>query len=172
MQWPCHSEIFVNWLFQSGTWRFGTTDTEILVTWSNSYPRICFIKMLRGCSISEAVSRRLPTAVARFDPRSGHTRFVVDKVAMGQVSSKYFSFPCQFSFHIHPHHHLSSGAGTIGQIVANVPSGLSLTPSQKIKKKMLQKPGYNYEVDHYLSPSWEAAYCAATQELPSILWKP
>jgi hypothetical protein len=25
--------------------------------------------------------------------------FVVDKVAPGQVSSEYFGFPCQFSFH-------------------------------------------------------------------------
>jgi hypothetical protein len=43
--------------------------------------------------------------------------FVVDKVALGQVFSKYFSFPCQSSFHqfLHNHHHLSSGAGTIGQ---------------------------------------------------------
>jgi hypothetical protein len=28
-----------------------------------------------------------------------HVGFVVDSVAPGQVSSKYFSFPCQFSFH-------------------------------------------------------------------------
>jgi hypothetical protein len=25
--------------------------------------------------------------------------FVVDKVALGQVFSEYFSFPCQFLFH-------------------------------------------------------------------------
>jgi hypothetical protein len=25
--------------------------------------------------------------------------FVIDKVALGQVFSEYFSFPCQFSFH-------------------------------------------------------------------------
>jgi hypothetical protein len=65
--------------------------------------------------------------------------FVVDKVALGQVFSMYFGFPCQFSFHrlfhIHHHHHLSSGAGTIGQIVAAVPSGFSLTPPQETKKK-------------------------------------
>jgi hypothetical protein len=53
----------------------------------------------------------------------------------------YFSFSCQFSFHrlLHTHHHLSSGAGTIGQIVADVPSGLSLTQSLKIK---LNKKSY------------------------------
>jgi hypothetical protein len=43
--------------------------------------------------------------------------FVVEKVALGQVFSEYFSFPCQSSFHqlLHNHHHQSSGAGAIGQ---------------------------------------------------------
>jgi hypothetical protein len=57
--------------------------------------------------------------------------FVVDKVALEQVFSEYFGFPCQFSFHQLLHtHHLLSGAGTIVQLVADVPSGLSLTPPQ------------------------------------------
>jgi hypothetical protein len=34
-----------------------------------------------------------------FEPESGHVRFMVDKVALGQVSSQYFRFPCQFSLH-------------------------------------------------------------------------
>jgi hypothetical protein len=64
--------------------------------------------------------------------------FVVDKVALGRVFSEYFGFPCQFSFHLLVHtHHLTSGAGTIGQIVADVPSGLSLTQHQEIKKKIM-----------------------------------
>jgi hypothetical protein len=52
-----------------------------------------------------------------FEPGSGHVGFGVDKVALGQVFSEYFGFPCQSSFHqfLHNHHHLSSGAGTIGQ---------------------------------------------------------
>jgi hypothetical protein len=50
-------------------------------------------------------------------PGSGQVGFVVDKVALGRVSSKYFGFPCQSSFPqlLHNHPHLSSGAGTIGQ---------------------------------------------------------
>jgi hypothetical protein len=71
----------------------------------------------------------------RFDPRTGHVGFVVDKVEMEQVFSKYFSFLFQLSFHQMLHTHLSSGAGTIGQLVANIPSGLILTPPQEIKKK-------------------------------------
>jgi hypothetical protein len=65
--------------------------------------------------------------VSGFDSRSGHARFVVDKVALGHVFSEYFSFPCQFSYHEIVHTHLSSGTGTIGQLVAEVPSGISLT---------------------------------------------
>jgi hypothetical protein len=52
-----------------------------------------------------------------FKPGSSHLGFIVDKVALGQVFSEYFGFPCQFSFHqfLHIHSHISSGTGTIGQ---------------------------------------------------------
>jgi hypothetical protein len=64
--------------------------------------------------------------------------FVVDKVVLGQVFSEYFGFPCQFSFHrVLYTHHLSSVAGAIFQLVADVPSGLSLTPSQETYKKVI-----------------------------------
>jgi hypothetical protein len=64
--------------------------------------------------------------------------FVVDKVALGQVFSEYFGFPCQFSFHrlLHTHRHLSSGAGTIGQILADVPSD-SVSPQETKKKSIM-----------------------------------
>jgi hypothetical protein len=62
--------------------------------------------------------------------------FLVDKVELGQVFSEYFGFHCQFSFHQMLHTHLSSGAGAIGQLVPDVPSGLivSLTPLHERKK--------------------------------------
>jgi hypothetical protein len=49
-------------------------------------------------NIAQAVSRWLHTAAAR-------VRVVVDKVALGQVFSEYFGFPCQSSFHqlLHTH---------------------------------------------------------------------
>jgi hypothetical protein len=55
--------------------------------------------------------------------------FVVDKVALGQVFSEYFGFPCKSSFHqlLHNHPHLSSGADTIGQKCPQY-KGLSPTP--------------------------------------------
>jgi hypothetical protein len=67
--------------------------------------------------------------------------FVMDKAAPGQVVSEYFGFPCKFSFHRLLHtQYLLSGAGTIDQTVADVPSGLSLTPTRETKKqKFLRK---------------------------------
>jgi hypothetical protein len=46
--------------------------------------------------------------------------FVVDRVTLEQVISDYFGFRCQ-SFHrlLHTHHHPSSGAGKMCQIVAD-----------------------------------------------------
>jgi hypothetical protein len=76
-------------------------------------------------------SSGFPPRQPKFEPGSGHVGFVVEKVTLGQVFSEYFSFPCQFAFLRLLHnnnHHLSPGASTIGQIVADVPSGHSLTP--------------------------------------------
>jgi hypothetical protein len=58
-------------------------------------------------AIAQGVSRWLPTAVARVRARSGHVGFVVGKVALAQVFSEYFGFPCQPSFHrfLHSHNH-------------------------------------------------------------------
>jgi hypothetical protein len=41
-----------------------------------------------------------------FDPRSSKVGFVVEKVALGQVTSEYFGLSCRFSFHqmLHTHH--------------------------------------------------------------------
>jgi hypothetical protein len=69
-----------------------------------------------------------------FEPRSGHEVFVVDEVALAQVSSESFGFPCQFSFQRLLHTHVSSGAGIIGQLMADVPSGLSLTQPKKLQE--------------------------------------
>jgi hypothetical protein len=61
-------------------------------------------KFKRGRAVAQAVSRWLPTAAARVRVRAEYVWFVVDKAALGQVFSEYFSFPCQ-SFHQFLHHH-------------------------------------------------------------------
>jgi hypothetical protein len=79
------------------------------------------LSLKSSCIPCQAVNRRFFT-----EPRSRLVTFLMDKVSLGQVFSEHFGFLCQFSFHRLLHTHLSSGAGTIGQLVADVPSGLSL----------------------------------------------
>jgi hypothetical protein len=50
----------------------------------------------------------------------GHMKFVVEKLALRYIFSEYFGFPCQFSFY--------QMLRAAGQLVANVPSGLCITP--------------------------------------------
>jgi hypothetical protein len=50
--------------------------------------------------------------------------------------SEYFGFPCQLLLHRLLHaHHISSGAGAIGQLVADVPSGLKSHPTPRGGKR-------------------------------------
>jgi hypothetical protein len=86
--------------------------------------------MFEGHAVTQAVSLRLPTAAAR--ARATYCGICAERSGIGQVFSEYFDFPCQSLFHqmLHNHRHLLSGAGTIGQIVAAVPSGLNLTPTR------------------------------------------
>jgi hypothetical protein len=58
---------------------------------------------------------------------SNHVAFVVNKAMLWQIFPECFGFLYQFSFHRLLHNHpLSSGAGTMVQLVVDVPSGLSL----------------------------------------------
>jgi hypothetical protein len=68
-----------------------------------------------------------------FDPGPGHGGFVMDNMALGQAPLEYLGFPCQFSFHQILHTHLPSATGTTGEIVADIPNGLTLTPPHEIK---------------------------------------
>jgi hypothetical protein len=53
--------------------------------------------------------------------------FVVNEAALGKVFSEYFGILCHsFDPLPHTHHRPSSGAATISQIVADIPSGLIL----------------------------------------------
>jgi hypothetical protein len=69
---------------------------------------LCYIKHVPGPAIVQAVSRWLPTVAAWVCIRAEHLGCVVGKAALGQVISKYFSFPCQ-SFHQFLHHHNRPG---------------------------------------------------------------
>jgi hypothetical protein len=62
-----------------------------------------------GRAIAQAISRWLPTAAARVRAQVWQVGFVVDKVALGQIFSECFGFPCQSSFHQILHHHNHPG---------------------------------------------------------------
>jgi hypothetical protein len=61
--------------------------------------------MIESRAIAQAVSRWFPTSAAWVPDWAEHVGFVVDKVALGQVFSEYFGFPCQPLFHQMLHHH-------------------------------------------------------------------
>jgi hypothetical protein len=89
------------------------------------------------------ISRRLvsgfPWRWPGFRPMSNFMGFVVNNVALGQIFSEYLAISSQSSFHRLLHAHLSSGAGTVGQLVADVPSGLSLVPLHEVKKIIIYR---------------------------------
>jgi hypothetical protein len=86
--------------------------------------------------------------------------FVVDKATLVQVFPAYLGFSCK-SFHqlLYTHYHPSSGAGEIGQIVADIHSGLSHIPSQEPKKN--KDPG--------ATKYWESDACQMIDKLS--LWR-
>jgi hypothetical protein len=60
-----------------------------------------------GRAIAQAVSCRFPTAVARVQTRVWSCAILWwTKVAVGQVFSENFGFPCQSTFHLLLHNHL------------------------------------------------------------------
>jgi hypothetical protein len=73
-------------------WRWGQKNTLKKKAAGSSETPTTIIKTIRymaeGRAIAQAVSRWLPTAVARV-----HMGFVVDKVALGEVFSDYLGFP-------------------------------------------------------------------------------
>jgi hypothetical protein len=96
-----------------------------------------------------------------FNPKKIYMRFSV-KLALQQVF-EFFSFLCQFSSqHLLHFSRISSAAGSLGHLRQNYKETIS---HFTIKNKKSSSP-------MKLSTSWEAASCAAAQELPSILWNP
>jgi hypothetical protein len=82
-----------------------------------------------GHAIAQVVSHWISTVTDQVREHVRLCGFVVDKAALGQVSSEYFSFPCH-SFHrlLHSHHNPFFAACTMDLVVADIPSGHSLIP--------------------------------------------
>jgi hypothetical protein len=90
-----------------------STKTFLRSRQSLRYSRI-YQHFMEGRAIAQAVSCRLPTAAARVETRVWSCGILWwTKVALGQVFSENFSFPCHSTFHLllrnHLHYHPRSG---------------------------------------------------------------
>jgi hypothetical protein len=87
-----------------------------------------------GRAIAQAVSHRLPTAVARVRARVWSCGLCGKQSDTGAGFLRVRRFPLPVLIPLTAPHSSSSGADTRGQLVADVPSGLSFTPPQETKK--------------------------------------
>jgi hypothetical protein len=66
--------------------------------------RVESIEMIREYELLGRLLTGFPLLRLGFDPRSGHVKFVMGKVALGQIFFGYVGVPCQFRlqkpFHI------------------------------------------------------------------------
>jgi hypothetical protein len=93
----------------------------------------------RGSVIAQAVSRWLPIAAARVRSKVKLCGISGGQSGSGAGFLRLLRFPLPVLIPLTASHSSSiSGAGTIGQLVADVPSGLSLTPNQKTNKQKNQ----------------------------------
>jgi hypothetical protein len=94
--------------------------------------------LLRGRAIAQAVSRWLPTAAVRVRGRVWSSGACGGQSGAGTGFLRVLRFPLPLFIPPNSPSSQSPGAGTIGQLAADVPSGPSLdfTPNMRIKKKM------------------------------------
>jgi hypothetical protein len=85
-----------------------TTHTVGLLGWVISSSQDLYLrKTIQGRAITQAVSRRLPTAASRVQTGVWSCGILWwTKVALGQVFSENFGFPYQSTFHLPLHNHL------------------------------------------------------------------
>jgi hypothetical protein len=93
-------------------------------TWDIRHTKVA-VKLDLGRDIAQAVSRRVRTQVRSCGICGGHSG-----TEEGFLLVILFPLPILIPSTV-PHQHLSSIAGTIRQLLAYVPSGLSLTPNQR-----------------------------------------
>jgi hypothetical protein len=99
---------------------------------SSDRPRLLPSRSFGGRAIAQAVSRRLPTAAARVRCQVMWDLWWI-KWPWGRFFPSTSVSPA--TFHSTDCFTLISGPGTIGETVADLPSGLSLTLSQETKIK-------------------------------------
>jgi hypothetical protein len=118
-------------------WFSCTSDMKV-----QSYP--LYTRILDGCAIAQAVSCWLSTAATRVLSQVKSCGICGGQSGVGVGFLRVLRFPLPILIPSTAPQS-SSGAGTIGKIVAYVPNGLSLTPPQGTKK-------LNYILDEECSP--------------------
>jgi hypothetical protein len=92
----------------------------------------CYLPGVQGSAIAQEVSGRLPTAGAQVRAQVRSCGVCSGQSGTGEEFLRVLQFPLPILIPpIAPH---SSSSGTIGQLVADVPSGLSLTPTKETKR--------------------------------------
>jgi hypothetical protein len=83
-------------------------------------------------AITQAVSSGLLTAADQFRAQVRSYGISAGQSGIGVGFLLVLRFPLPILIPLIPPNHLSSGTGTIGQVAADVPIGLSLTPLKEI----------------------------------------
>jgi hypothetical protein len=127
----CDNIHISNLLYQGKYYRYTVVTSAIWMTKSKSftYPKD------RPCLSSGRKSPSSHSGGPGWSPGQAIWDLWCAKCHWGRFSPSTYISSAIF---IPPTHHLSSGSGKIGQLVADVPSGLSLIPHEETKKKTLK----------------------------------
>jgi hypothetical protein len=119
--------------------------------WARSLRRMnrcLMVKLSQGrwsCHSSGGGSSHISTASARVQCKFKLCGICGGQSGTGAVLFRALQFSLQFSFYRIIHTHLSSGACTIGQLVADVTSGLSITLSHETIKIKVTVEAMRYQ---------------------------
>jgi hypothetical protein len=106
------------------------TDTNICCS-----TKYCKIFVYDDRAIAQAVNQRLPTAVALVWAQIRSCGICGGQSSTGAGFLSVLRFPLSIVIPPTAQHSSSSGAAKVGQLVADIPSGVSLTPPPQTKTK-------------------------------------
>jgi hypothetical protein len=126
-----------------------------LLSWYTSASEDRKVSSKYGSAIAQAVSRWLNITATRVRAQARSCGIYGGQSVTGIDFLRVLRFPLPNSFHRLLHtHHLSTEAGAIGQLVADVPSRFSLTPTQETKNPSEYRKTsqfHNYKITTYIN---------------------